>query len=661
MNIMVDEKEKEKEKPEEIQTTLKRPQFIGQLIDANIEIQQENAQYKSFLRMAQEAKDECYYKKLPIESSFKIQGAPINFKQEYNDTLLVVFAFYAKMDQSQVAQTFETRDFFNSTVSFKELVIFAKDFKVIPKLLAIDDLKLLWDMKAAEYEREGKRAFNVCKVEEFKDMLVRMALFTYHKPGLKKMIITVDGFVPKNSKVVNNFCTYLQLHDIDAIHSFMRKVVAKNENDKDFMLIATRNGKEWHDIMKDREGKKYSQIDYAAQTMPDMMKSTVSTLAVNRGSKKRAAFPINAFGEKLHEPIVIDKANPFRVVSHDPDYDPNEGHKNDHLPGDFFRTKRGGGGGRKSKKESGDGENEGEGEEEEEEEEEDDDFGNLALNESAASPDLDSPDSKPFRSRNHRKKEALDEMVATFDIMSVTTSTLDVFYDTSLSSLRRTFYNEYYHGLVRELDKYSYIPPRVYSTDLIKTDGPFIDLGLLREGDEITILMNITNASDDVLDVITTAVDFEAEDTNITSFNRPIVPGLTRQLNIFFTVEAGKKNQLAQVNVVAKGARGREDIILECPVYYRVDPLIKSTSICNCTIGSLESLLRKHCPEDFEEELRQLQGANDGHRILQPPKTKLGMITDKKQETGLWNTKASTMKRNNDSKLSATYTYNRYS
>ena len=116
MNIMVDEKEKEKEKPEEIQTTLKRPQFIGQLIDANIEIQQENAQYKSFLRMAQEAKDECYYKKLPIESSFKIQGAPINFKQEYNDTLLVVFAFYAKMDQSQVAQTFETRDFFNSTV-----------------------------------------------------------------------------------------------------------------------------------------------------------------------------------------------------------------------------------------------------------------------------------------------------------------------------------------------------------------------------------------------------------------------------------------------------------------------------------------------------------------------------------------------------------------
>jgi hypothetical protein len=76
-------------------------------------------------------------------------------------------------------------------------------------------------------------------------MIVRMAIFTYHKPGLKKIIIELEGFVPRNTELVNLFCTYLRLYDIDYVHHYLRTVGKKTQGDLNMKSIGERNGKIW--------------------------------------------------------------------------------------------------------------------------------------------------------------------------------------------------------------------------------------------------------------------------------------------------------------------------------------------------------------------------------------------------------------------------------
>ena len=116
-----------------------------------------------------------------------------------------------------------------------------------PRLLCIDDLKYLWDTKAGENEKAGVKNLFELDLDGFKDMLVRMAIFTYHKPGLKKMIVIVDGFVPKNIKLLESFCTYIHLHDIDFIHNYMRLQVKQKAA---WEGVGDKNGKEWMDIVR---------------------------------------------------------------------------------------------------------------------------------------------------------------------------------------------------------------------------------------------------------------------------------------------------------------------------------------------------------------------------------------------------------------------------
>ena len=128
---------------------VKRPPLLGRIVDAKIKKYGGDEEYKSFLEMANEAKEECMATKLMVHSSFKILGAPTSYRYNHNDSLLLVYSHYAKMDQT-FSTTFQLQDFKNNTLSFKELVMFAFDFQLIPKLLSIDDMKLLWDMVTIE-------------------------------------------------------------------------------------------------------------------------------------------------------------------------------------------------------------------------------------------------------------------------------------------------------------------------------------------------------------------------------------------------------------------------------------------------------------------------------------------------------------------------------
>jgi hypothetical protein len=521
---------------------VKRPALLGRLVDLNKEKYGRHDEYKAFLRMANKANIDCEETGFHVHSSFKILGKPTSFKEDHNDALLLIYAHYSRLDQTYVTMhtTFERRDFLDSTLSFKELIMFSIDFDLIPKLLCVDDIKLLWDMKAAEHEKDGVvNLFNL-DLEGFKDILVRMAIFAYHKPGLKKLIVIVDGFVPKNTKILENFCTYLHLYDIDWMHDYMRSVVKQNMK---WEGIGESNGREWQDLVRDKRSKKCSQINYQQHKVESMMKSTVATVATNRGIHRVP--PINTFGERVQEPVITMPARADDVVLRK-----KEGKvpiKDSSLPDGFFPPMK------------------------EYVENVTDSVNDISIEGGA---DSSAPDSKSqvvnastqsrtFNSDTSFPYEDNASNDETYDVMSVQTSVMSAFTDPTIVNLKRSFYKDYHPMLVREMDKYAYIAPREYSTDLISTGGPFIDLGVVQPGDEVSIFQTITNCTGDLIDMETSAVNFLSANTSITTFTRPLVPGLPRTLTVSFTVETGKKNVLASLDLTGIASRNKDDILLQ--------------------------------------------------------------------------------------------------
>ena len=60
---------------------------------------------------------------------------------------------------------------------------------------------------------------------------------------------------------------------------------------------------------------------------------------------------------------------------------------------------------------------------------------------------------------------------------------------------------DYRPGLVKLLSKYCYPPRKAVETDISCTGGPFIDLGLLTVGNQISILLKVTNSTGDVIGI----------------------------------------------------------------------------------------------------------------------------------------------------------------
>ena len=44
---------------------------------------------------------------------------------------------------------------------------------------------------------EMRKPMNALTFENFQDIFVRMALYAYNKPGMKRMILAVTGFFPE--------------------------------------------------------------------------------------------------------------------------------------------------------------------------------------------------------------------------------------------------------------------------------------------------------------------------------------------------------------------------------------------------------------------------------------------------------------------------------
>jgi hypothetical protein len=538
------------------------PKFVGRLLEVHNQLTTDTRNdYEKLLLCAERAMKDAYDANISIRASFKT--TTLNKKHEevgFNDTLLHIFAFYAKIIQ-RATTTFSAAEEVNKTINFKKMEIFCRDFNLVPKLLNRDDLKFAWELQQADRLAANKGMLIAMNFDDFKEFLVRLAIVLYHKPGLKKLILTMEGFMPKNSEIVDYLCTYLHLHDLEWVMCHLRTVGRKTQGDYNFRSKGEKNARTQKEIASNAEAKQLRQVNTGQ--VRNVTKTTV-----------------NAFGEKVVEHYECLPASTDKVIRSQlllPTEEKKTGMSGKKFLSESLQAKLW----------------------------DTDDIdvmskytGGNSIDDAEEEHTLDNDGSTAASMESPPSSPGVRFRMPT-DILSSSTgsSLLPVFIDNSVETLKSACIKDYDKILIQQLFQYSYRPPKVQESDVIETGGPVVDLGLVGAGTKISISLCITNAAGDVKNVDVMCRDFLAADTQIITHSKPLIAGFSRKLLITFTPEPGRKTVLAFIDVVALGERKGASCIVKVPVFYRVDPAITKDDFPRCTAGSLSDLMGQYFPD----------------------------------------------------------------
>lgn len=499
--------------------------------------------FTEFLEFADVATRESVAANLGIAANYKLACVP--FVSEfvgYNDNLLQIFSFYSRISSHNHSGLFENMDVSHETMNFKKLEIFCRDYNVIPKLLIRDDLKIIWEMMAIDWSNNGRGAFVSMKFNDFKDMIVRMALLAYHKPGLKKLIISMEGFMPKNTEIVDCFCNFLHLHDVKYIANHLRTVGRQTQGEINFRSKDDPSTRTIKEINIDKEGRKKSQLKNTrshtavAQHLPpatalqpeiaghllhhntpiqasnthgaDHIHGEHSRPVTAAQRQPESDIPkrgFNAFGEKIIVPFKMGYANPQKVVR--PYQEPAGARQAVSLMPPALGAKL-----RDDWAAAGsEGQSAGR---------------HVSMEETPATEEQQQHHTHNHHhhsggSRHHHHHHLGDSG----SVGSAQSSAFSLEIDNSVEALRQSIRRDYEPLLVRQLARYSYTPPRIELSDTVFLGGPFVDLGLLVTGSKVTINMSVTNGTADDLHIDCTTRNFKSSDTDLKTFSKALIPG----------------------------------------------------------------------------------------------------------------------------------------
>ena len=204
-----------------------RPPALNVMMDL---VQQSDARGKDafvkFLTLADEAHREMARAGVVVvHPRFMATDARPEQKVTTNSALKEVFAHYC------VTETFLQKiepDDFSAEMVLKKVMAFCRDYQLYPKLVTKDEVRLILSVIDVRNARLGLKKLRALSFDAFFDFLVRVALFAYHKPAVKKKILTLNGgLLPSKMEMVDYLCKYLHLDDLKWVRDRLRST--KNE------------------------------------------------------------------------------------------------------------------------------------------------------------------------------------------------------------------------------------------------------------------------------------------------------------------------------------------------------------------------------------------------------------------------------------------------
>lgn len=146
--------------------------------------------------------------------------------------LCSIFYFYTKVQSTfqkvGKSATYEEVENARVSLSFYELLLLCRDFRIIPKIITKEELYYLWKVMNVQKGKTGSKVSRLVSFTDFKDFLARIAILAFNKPGIRRMIINnrkdVGGIMPSPTELIGMLAKYLHLDDIDWVRNRVRTV-----------------------------------------------------------------------------------------------------------------------------------------------------------------------------------------------------------------------------------------------------------------------------------------------------------------------------------------------------------------------------------------------------------------------------------------------------
>lgn len=134
------------------------------------------------------------------------------------------------------------------SLSFYELLLLCRDFRIIPKIITKEELYYLWKVMNVQKGKSGVKVSRLVSFVDFKDFLARIAILAFNKPGIRRMLVvgndttassasargeaTTGGAgeggggdrMPPPQELIGMLAKYMHLDDFDWVRNRVRTV-----------------------------------------------------------------------------------------------------------------------------------------------------------------------------------------------------------------------------------------------------------------------------------------------------------------------------------------------------------------------------------------------------------------------------------------------------
>lgn len=202
-----------------------KPKLLTKLLNCRITNDLDNDEkYKDFLYLADKALKDMKNYDLIITSKYDTSLTLSKPKSSGNQSLNTIFMFYARLTQDHNISSFTAHDLANETMDSAELLIFCRDFNIIPKILTRDDILNIWKGVVRDRKNDIK-AFIALDFMDFVDFFVKISICACNKTEVKKIILkeNSDQMLEPYEQVVF-FAQFLQLDDYNFVLNQIKTV-----------------------------------------------------------------------------------------------------------------------------------------------------------------------------------------------------------------------------------------------------------------------------------------------------------------------------------------------------------------------------------------------------------------------------------------------------
>lgn len=141
-----------------------------------------------------------------------------------------IFFFYTKVQSTFTkvgkSASYEEVEQARVSLSFYELLLLCRDFRIIPKIITKEELYYLWKIINVQKGKAGEKVSRLVSFTDFKDFMARIAILAFNKPGIRRIILSnsAQGVMPMSTELVGMLAKYMHLDDIEWTRNRVRTV-----------------------------------------------------------------------------------------------------------------------------------------------------------------------------------------------------------------------------------------------------------------------------------------------------------------------------------------------------------------------------------------------------------------------------------------------------